>query len=214
MPGDRNQSTGHKLNPTFPLAAWLHEPALPGRAKPLCRWVAPGSATEASPHLSVSLMVSRKFNGTMQLHYLKSHNICGYDSFITVDLYIYLLIKEVILGDARSLLGNNYPMLYILYMLYKQSEIFKSKCWVDSVEGEVGIRRAPSLGHPGLRLGVPGRVTIPPGSRLKQDPATARGRSLRLPGCFFSHGEGERRRLCGQKAAALDLPPGAKQRTG
>lgn len=74
----------------------------------------------------------------MQLHYLKSHNICWYDSFITVNLYIYLLIKEVILGDTSSLLENNCPMLYILYMLYKQSKISKSKCLVDSVAHAAG----------------------------------------------------------------------------
>lgn len=115
------------------------------------------------PSLSVSVTVPHKFNGTMQLHYLKSHNICWYDSFITVNLYIYVLIKEVILGDTSSLLGNNCPMLYILYMLYKQSKICKSKCSVDSMAPPAGGdwdqarplvgpprlgRRGPSSHHP------------------------------------------------------------------
>lgn len=108
------------------------------------------------PSLSVSVTVPHKFNGTMQLHYLKSHNICWYDSFITVNLYIYLLIKEVILGDTSSLLGNNCPMLYILYMLYKQSKICKSQCLVDSVlQGETGTRRGPFWGHHGSGWGLP-----------------------------------------------------------
>lgn len=67
------------------------------------------------------------------------------------------------MGDTCSLLGNNYPMLYILYMLYKQSEIFKSKCSVDSVAcaGRGGWDQvSPLLGPPRLKLGVPGTVTI------------------------------------------------------
>ena len=51
-----------------------------------------------TPDLSVSLMVPHKFNGTMQLYYLKSHNICWYDSFITVNLYIFV--------DKRGHLGR------------------------------------------------------------------------------------------------------------
>lgn len=58
-----------------------------------------------------------------------------------------MLIKEVILGDARSLLGNDHPVLYILYMLYKQSKVFKPKC----LRGEG--RPAPgNLASPGVSV--------------------------------------------------------------
>lgn len=62
--------------------------------------------------------------------------------FFGLLIYIYLLIKEVILGDARSLLGSNQPVLYILYMLYKQSKVFKPKC----LRGE----GRPATGLPGI----------------------------------------------------------------
>lgn len=59
------------------------------------------------------------------------------------------------MGDTCSLLGNKYPMLYILYMLYKKGEIFKSICSVDSVAHAErgGLEQAsPHLGLPRLRL--------------------------------------------------------------
>lgn len=60
------------------------------------------------------------------------------------------------MGDTSSLLGNNCPMLYILYMLYKQSKICKSQCLVDSVlQGETGTRQGPFLGHHGSGWGLP-----------------------------------------------------------
>lgn len=164
------------------------------------------------PSLSVSVTVPHKFNGTMQLHYLKSHNICWYDSFITVNLYIYLLIKKVILGDTSSLLGNNCPMLYILYMLYKQSKICKSKCSVDSMAPPAGgdwDQARPLVGPPRLGRGGPSRVTIllGPGHGLGQDLATVQGQSLRLPRCFSPH-EGERGRLWEQERPHSTSLPG------
>lgn len=51
------------------------------------------------------------------------------------------------MGDARSLLGNDHPVLYILYMLYKQSKVFKPKC----LRGEG--RPAPgNLASPGVSV--------------------------------------------------------------
>lgn len=61
------------------------------------------------------------------------------------------------MGDTSSLLGNNCPMLYILYMLYKQSKICKSKWWTrwHVLQGEIGTGQGPFLGHHGSGLGVP-----------------------------------------------------------
>lgn len=107
------------------------------------------------------------------------------------------------MGDTSSLLGNNCPMLYILYMLYKQSKIRKSKCLVDSVaraaEGNWDQAR-PLLGPPQLGLRGPSRVTILLGSAhgLGQDLATVQGQSLRLLRCF-SPQEGEREWLWEQE---------------
>lgn len=147
--------------------------------------VTPGLGSWSPP---VSLSLSQfltKFNGTMQLHYLKSHNTCWYDSFITVNLYIYLLIKEVILGDTSSLLGNNCPMLYILYMLYKQSKICKSKCLVDSAARRLGSGRAPSWAT----------MARAQGSQQGHHPAGLGQVWGRMwPRCFSPH-QGERGRL-------------------
>lgn len=98
---------GSSIQPHLPSAACAEPGAgsrrCPGSAKPLCRWVKAEGRPQAQqlkpPDLSVSLMVPPKFNGTMQLHYLKSHNICWYDSFITVDLYIFV--------DKRGHLGRH-----------------------------------------------------------------------------------------------------------
>lgn len=94
------------------------------------------------------------------------------------------------MGDTCSLLGNKYLMLYILYMLYKKGEIFKSICSVDSVAhaGRGGWDQvSPVLGPPRLRLGVPGRVTILLGSWAKAQSRTwlwCKGRASGSLGAF------------------------------
>lgn len=77
---------GHESSSTFPLlgtTSW-HCPSLCSRLR-----VTPWSSW-SPPSLSVSVPAPHRSNGTMQLHSLKSHNLCWYDSFITVDLYIYI----------------------------------------------------------------------------------------------------------------------------
>lgn len=118
------------------------------------------------------------------------------------------------MGDTCSLLGNNYPMLYILYMLYKQSEIFKAKCLVDAVTRAKGggwDQASPLLGPPRLRLGVLGRVNIPLSSQTKPGDGSGHsaGAKPATPWVLFLM---QRRKEATWQATAatLHLPPGGK----
>lgn len=96
-------------------------------------------------------------------------------------------------------------MLYMLYMLYKQSEIFKSKCSVDSVAragrggGEAGTGQAPSVGHHGSGPGSP--------AESWSKPAAGSGHAARAKPAAHAKAK---EAISQGKAAALHLPPGGR----